>query len=456
MQKIILAILLLITVNSFSQSITMEFPAFAGKTYDLIIFQGNKNEKVIQDTIPTNGKFVLKIPEQYAPYTGMCRWLITGTAQGGGLDMAISGHDFSVTCLSDKPDNTNIVYKGFDPVNELKRINIEQQQILDKYAVVSQASVLYKDNRKLHKIFKKEKAKQKEAYNKFHLELKKKSYYNARFLPIVNLTKSIPPHLTDDENEKALQYNNFITKELSIEDLYVSGHWTTIISDWARYQANVVNDKDKFLEDFKQIINRINKPEQYADFVGKLSYYLEKLNRLDYTEAIEQTVLKSNKSNEYLESTQKYLKNMTGMQAPDLILFDHLEKPKDENHMVTILKSSEFAEDNADKTVLVFYSSACGPCKELMQQLPGIYKNLKKNGIDVIAISSDTDQELFKTTSQDFPWKHTYLELGGIKGINYTNYGIIGTPMLILIDKEGKIIAKPIWMDFLETWSEKN
>jgi hypothetical protein len=38
----------------------------------------------------------------------MSRWLITGTAQGGGLDMAKPGQNFSVVCLSDTPDTANI------------------------------------------------------------------------------------------------------------------------------------------------------------------------------------------------------------------------------------------------------------------------------------------------------------------------------------------------------------
>lgn len=59
--------------TSFSKFITLEFPAFAGKTCDFIIFQGSKVEKVIQDIIPQNGKFTLTIPTQFAPYTGMSR-----------------------------------------------------------------------------------------------------------------------------------------------------------------------------------------------------------------------------------------------------------------------------------------------------------------------------------------------------------------------------------------------
>ena len=67
--------LCVVSNGAIAQSISMEFPAFAGKTYDFIIFQGSKSTTVVQDTIPQNGKFKLTIPAQYAPYTGMCRWV---------------------------------------------------------------------------------------------------------------------------------------------------------------------------------------------------------------------------------------------------------------------------------------------------------------------------------------------------------------------------------------------
>lgn len=220
---------MLVAVNSFSQSITMEFPAFAGKTYDFIIFQGSKQETVMQDTIPANGKFTLKIPKKYSPYTGMCRWLITGSAEGGGLDMAIPGYDFSVSCLSDKPGNDNISFQGFDAVNELNKLNTLQQIILDKFETMSKAALLYDKKDPLYAAFAKEKEVQAKAYEAFQQELKKNQNFNARFLPIVNLTKGIPHRLTDDYQQKAELFNEFITQKVSFEDLYVSGHWQGII-----------------------------------------------------------------------------------------------------------------------------------------------------------------------------------------------------------------------------------
>jgi hypothetical protein len=191
----------------------MEFPAFAGKTYDFIIFQGSQQETVQQDTIPTNGKFTLTIPKKYAPYTGMCRRLITNTVDGGSLDMAIPGHYFSVSCLSKTPDNDNIIYNGFDTVNELNRLNGMQQAIVDKFETMSKAAQLYDKKYKLYKVFAQEAALQAKAYDVFQEDLKQNTNFNARFLPIVNLTKGIPHRLTDDYNQKAVLVNESLPKK---------------------------------------------------------------------------------------------------------------------------------------------------------------------------------------------------------------------------------------------------
>lgn len=64
MNKFIFTFALFATLQSFSQTITMDFPTFAGKTYDFVIFQGSKAEKVVQDTI-ANGKFKRTIPKDH-------------------------------------------------------------------------------------------------------------------------------------------------------------------------------------------------------------------------------------------------------------------------------------------------------------------------------------------------------------------------------------------------------
>lgn len=288
MYKLIQSFVIFCILQSYSQSITMEFPAFAGKTYEFIIFQGSKTRTIIQDTIPANGIFTLKIPHQYSPYTGMSRWLITGTEQGGGLDMAIPGYDFSVSCLSDKPDYTNISYTGFDAVNELTRLHAVQQNIIDKFEIMSRAMELYDKKYKLYKKLAKEKQLQVQAFEMFQKELQLNPNFNARILPIINLTRGIPNHLTSDIQKKALLVNEYIIKKVSFEDLYVSGHWQSIIQGWVVLQINVINDKNQFTQNFIQVSNRIKNPIHYTDFVNTITYYLTQYGKNDYVASIAQ------------------------------------------------------------------------------------------------------------------------------------------------------------------------
>lgn len=445
-------VLIIASKCAMAQSISIEFPAFAAKTYDFVIFQGSKQKTVQQDTIPANGKFTLTIPKEYAPYTGMCRWLITGTAEGGGLDMAIPGYDFAVSCLSDKPDNDNITYNGFDAVNELNRLHGKQQDIIDKFETMSRATQLFEKKHKLYRQFALQKELQVKLYEEFQQELKQNPNFNARFLPIVNLTQGIPHRLTDDYNQKALLVNEFITQKMSFQDLYVSGHWQAIIQSWVILQMNVVNDREKFAQDFKLISNRIKNPVHYTDFVGKLTYYLAQYGKDDYIEAIAHTVLGSGKVSEYLGSMEVYLKAMVGMKAPDLVITESIGKIEEHENSNTVLKTDQL---NSKYSLLVFFKSGCGPCEETIQGLQGNYQDFLTKQIKILSIAADTDEQVYKNTATLFPWKDKYCNFAGTLGINFRNYAVIGTPTMFLLDSKGIIIEKIATVEQLLAWMEK-
>lgn len=453
MHKLILSFLLLFSLQIFSQSITMEFPAFAGKTYDFIIFQGSKQETVQKDTIPANGKFTLKIPEQYAPYKGMCRWLITNTADGGGLDMAIPGYNFSVSCLSDKPNNDIIIYKGFDAVNELNRLNGIQRAIIDKFETMSRATQLYDKNDKLYKKFAQEKELQVKAYQKFLQDLKENINYNAQFLPIVNVTQGIPHRLTDNYNQKALLVNEFITQKISFEDMYVSGHWQGIIQSWVVLQMNVVNDKEQFVKDFKLISDRMKNPTHYNDFVGKLTYYLTQYSKDDYIEGIANIILGSGKISNYVGSLEVYIKAMVGIKAPNLVITEHISKVENANQNT---KTTQNNIVNSKYSLLVFYKSGCGPCEVTIEDLKSNYELLKEMEIKIIAISGDEEEQEFQNTAAHFPWQETYCDFKGTAGLNFKNYAVMGTPTLFLLDSKDVIIQKPAKIADVLTWMKTN
>ena len=55
--------LLLISCSANAQIINLEFPYFAGQTYEFKIFQGDRQITLKEDAIPIDGKVQLVIPK---------------------------------------------------------------------------------------------------------------------------------------------------------------------------------------------------------------------------------------------------------------------------------------------------------------------------------------------------------------------------------------------------------
>lgn len=277
--SIITLVLILLSISIKSQNINMSFPHFAGKTYDFIIFQGGQQQTVYQGTIPADGKFTLSIPEEYKTYKGMSRWLITGTKEGGGLDMFIPGRDFSVSCNEATPNNSNIIYANNDYNKELNDLHKKQENILRRYEVMNQAVQVFSDKEKNYRVFKTELQKQKSAYNDFQKHLDQKSDYISHFLQIVNITRGIGIHLSEKQEDKAMDISSYITNQLNWEDLYTSGHWNTIIDSWISIHTRVIKDSKKFAEDYRVIESKLKSDKLNYDFSERVKQNLRTDNK---------------------------------------------------------------------------------------------------------------------------------------------------------------------------------
>ena len=103
---------------------------------------------------------------------------------------------------------------------------------------------------------------------------------------------------------------------------------------------------------------------------------------------------------------------------------------------------SDFA--GKDKYVLVdFWASWCGPCRDEMPNVVNAYNNFKNKGFEIVGVSLDKDEDKWIQGIKDL--KMTWPQMSDLKlwesevvGL----YAIQGIPHTILLDKEGKIIAK--------------
>ncbi len=113
-----------------------------------------------------------------------------------------------------------------------------------------------------------------------------------------------------------------------------------------------------------------------------------------------------------------------------------------------------------DFTILYFWEPNCGFCKETTPKLIKYYEEAKNDGIEIFAVCTIDDKQLWSK----------YIEENGLNWINGWDperlthfdyyYNVQSTPMVYILDKDKKIIAKRISVDdipdFIENYRKYN
>ena len=436
--KIILVALVLLGCCVKAQTISLEFPYFAGQTYEFKIFQGDKQIILKEDTIPKGGKVQLVLPKEYYEYKGIAQWYLTNSKTGGGLDLIINNEDFSVVCLDSVPTNEVIVYKG-SLENTFDKNNYKKQQVLfQKHDALLAAVRAYSKTDILYPVFDKEYKNIVKSYAAYSGNLAATPLYAARFRQIVNLTLGIGTLITADEKAKAQNINDFIVTELDFADLYTSNHWGGIISNWVQLQTSVFKDDTKLLQDATTILRRLPSDKIYTDFVVNLTKEMSRIGKDNILDALTAEIKNSKRLLNYNGVLNKYQQDLSG-QAPDLSFITNSGIKEANDQAKKILKTTEL---QSKYTLLVFYRSGCGPCEETMEGLVTHYKEMVAKGFRIITIAADTEEKIFKDASMLHPWTDKYCDFEGANGINFKNYAVIGTPTMYVLDSKGIIVSK--------------
>ena len=239
-----------------------------------------------------------------------------------------------------------------------------------------------------------------------------------------------------------------LTKDLNFDGIYQDQEaWFAEINEILGAYDKTAPYHQLFGKDIITALERTQKPEAYTKLAEAAFSITEQFNWgqaqteiVDYlTEKSDARLLNTSGKVAQIYATKNI---QIGKQAPCLTLTEHIGKVEDHTHKTTLLESKDFASKGFHKTLLIFYQSGCGPCEELMQQLPNNYELLKNKGYRIITISADENEQIFKNASNTYPWADKYCDFEGKKGVNFKNYAVLGTPTIYVIDKTGKIEAK--------------
>ncbi|MBO4445162.1 MAG: AhpC/TSA family protein [Bacteroidaceae bacterium] len=96
-------------------------------------------------------------------------------------------------------------------------------------------------------------------------------------------------------------------------------------------------------------------------------------------------------------------------------------------------------------TLVDFWASWCGPCRQEMPKVKEAYAAYKDKGFGIVGVSLDSDTLAWKNCVADMelPWKHMS-DLKGWESAGAALYGVRAIPATVLVGEDGVIIARDL------------
>jgi len=116
----------------------------------------------------------------------------------------------------------------------------------------------------------------------------------------------------------------------------------------------------------------------------------------------------------------------------------NIELPDEKGNPISLIETSK------DYKVILFWASWCPHCSSMIPELKSLKKKYNKE-VDFIAVSVDSDQEEWKKAINEnkFDWMNLS-DLNGWDNKAAIDYNVYATPTFFVLDKDLKIVGKPV------------
>ena len=152
--------------------------------------------------------------------------------------------------------------------------------------------------------------------------------------------------------------------------------------------------------------------------------------------------IEDEKLKKILQKTADYKRTALGTTAPEIIFSN--EKSLKINNQQRQNEISMLSAIRSEYTLLLFWASWCPHCMNMLPELKKIYDENKSKGLEILAISLDEDILQWSKVIADgnYNWLN-YSEFRKWESPTARAYNVHATPVMFLLDKDKKIIAKP-------------
>lgn len=106
---------------------------------------------------------------------------------------------------------------------------------------------------------------------------------------------------------------------------------------------------------------------------------------------------------------------------------------------------SALSDIGNERILVLFWASWCPHCNQMIPQLMDLYEDTELHNFEVLAVSLDTNYTDYTETLSGYATKWiNYADLKGWDSKPAVDYSIYATPTMFLLDKNRKILARPV------------
>jgi thiol-disulfide isomerase/thioredoxin len=406
------------------------------------------NTKIKTDSILVNGikkevgKFEITLPSSAKPGSYRATYRLEGA---GFVDFIYNKEDVSFAFNPNYPNQTVSFSKSEE--NKLFNNYITSLSITQQKLDSMQIAVLQNTKLDLKKPYKDTYNKLIAINNDYLAKAKGKFVY-----PLIkaSLRNNSPEILTNTENYMSRMKNTFFDKiDFSDKTLINSSFLINRILDYVFF-INYSDDKKTqqilYKSSIEKVLSKIDSQIFKRDIIMFLIDQFEAYKNfgiIDYLFKNHYDKLPSSlKDNNYKKEKIAAFASEIGRIAPD---FSWSENGR--NFKLSTL-------NDAEKYVLVFWSTSCSHCLREIPELHSFMKN--KKGIKVIAFALENSEFAWKQYSNtNLRGWYNVLGLNKWKNKTARTYQVNSTPTYFILDKNKKIIAKPYEFVDVKAFFEK-
>lgn len=412
----------------WGQSVHCEFPIHSGESLLLALNNGVRSDTIVKTSLDKDGKAFIAIPAPYTEYKGMATLKIGNNIQ---FVFIVAGEDMSISCHEEYPNGNNIVFSNSPENDALLKWFEEEQVRKQQIYLLSELVQLYDKSESFANILQKEQLELEKSQKEFYTMLETNSLYAAKFLILYNFMTNDVESLAVSDSQTKAKIRQTIIENLDLDNLYSSGLWFQVIKGILELYTKESPFRSDFIKDMSYPMRQTLSDVVYTTFADNLFSICEEYGWVSEEEEDLASLLVKDKRIEHPEGNLKLLltlfKVTKGSEIPDL-------------------KSGALPNG---KKLLVFYESGCDGCNMLMTDLVNNYLKIKEHGLDIISISADVDKNLFDLDVKRFPWKDKRCDLKGFESSDFLYFGVIGTPVVFLINENNVLEGRYYKMEQL-------